>query len=828
MGLNPGHSDPIPKSSREPPFGTGRGRKVHTGKEDHPASGLLRLQWELAREINGGAEPTAMLENALDIAGGLPGVDGLWVWFLDAECGNMVLRHLRGIDPDTAEHLALLPHDSALCSRLILGNEVVEDWQDAWEEQVNLLRRAGWSDVGVWPLVSGETTIGALGAAAWSGGRLDPAAQLVLRTLALQLGGLVSTARLEADLRNSRYNLSQLFQNFRDYVFIAQASGQILYSNVDDCRQLDLGGGSPVGRHLEDYLPGCTGQMGPGGFPAGEESVSWTGRLRAADGRLLPVEVRAFEGRWDQAAVRYYLCRDVSHLTAMEKERARLITAIEQSDDSILITNSAGVIQYANQAFTRLTGYSREEVVGAGPSLLKSGYHKPDFYRNMWATLARGETWKGRIVNRKKNGERFTESATISPVRDPNGIITHYVAVKRDMTTEVALENRLRQSQKMEAIGTLAGGLAHDFNNILYALLGYCQLAMDDVPSDHPVWHSLEEIRKAGTRASNLVAKMLTLGCRSEADHIVVDLRPIVQEALDLARASLPTTIEFEVELEDSGCGVKCDPTQIHQVVLNLCTNAEHAMRAAGGRLTVRLEQVNLGRQDLDDLPNLSPGKHMRLTIADTGTGMDAPTLERIFEPYFTTKNPHEGTGLGLATVQGIVQNHEGRIFVDSHPGEGTTFSLYFPVSLGEAVGREETEAPARRVSGGGRVMVVDDERMIVELAAKALTKMGFTVSAYTDGLKALADFSQDPDQVDVVVTDQTMPRLTGFELAAKLLNIRPGLPIIMTTGYSEQLRNVDLAGSGISVLLSKPLKLAKLAEAVSDLIQANSFKIEV
>ncbi len=793
------------------------------------AEQLLERQLQLTEAITGQDQPTDILDQVLEIALTLDSVDGVCVWFMDESTGQMELRQYLGMAPEAAERLACIPTDASLYNQVVLGREVVGDWEYAWEELAILLRRDGWTDVGVWPLRYEETSVGAICALSRDGDGLAPGAARLLRSSALQLGALIGRARLEADLRNSRFNLDQLFANFEDLVFIVQPNGKILYCNCGEAGHPDLGTDNPAGHDIEDYLPGAAQ---PGNMPlAGLESAasrSWTGRMRQASGRLHPVEVRSFEGRWNQRTVRYILCRDLSRERVMEKERTRLIMAIEQSADSIIITDGAGTIQYTNPAFTRLTGYEKEEALGQNPRLLKSDKHGAQFYRQMWQALSRGEVWKGRITNRRKDGQEFAEFATISPVRDDSGIITHFVAVKRDVTGEVEMEERLRLSQKMEAIGTLAGGLAHDFNNILYAILGYCQLGLDDAPVGHPARQSIEEIRKAGERASALVAKMLTLGCRNEGAQVVTDLQPLVQEALDLARASLPTTIEFDVELEKSKQGVKCDPTQIHQVVLNLCTNAEHAMRPQGGRLTVRLDTVTTEGADRLRWPQLDPGPYARLVIADTGAGMDPETRHRIFEPYFTTKDANEGSGLGLATVQGIILNHAGRIYVESEPQVGTTFTLFFPVSCEDVVKPEDREDQNVKRRGSGTVMVVDDEEMIVEVVTKSLVKLGFQVHGFTEPVKALEHFQQDPRAVDIVVTDQTMPRLTGFELAARMLSIREDLPIVMTTGYSEQLLDIDLAEAGIALLLPKPLKIAKLADAVIGLVSANPPKLEV
>ncbi len=781
---------------------------------------LLNLQWRVARQVNSEAEPPAILDNILDLFMELPEVSGLWVWFLEKGTVPPRLNFHRGLSGDLVDFLSSYPLESPLLNQIRMGNEVLQNWLQAWDEQGRIFRAEGFDDVLVWPFSVDGKVVGSLGVLSRQAGGFPEDLTMIMRTFAAQLGGLISRARNEAELRNHRYNMAQMFYAVEDQIFVVSENGTILHSNEAWAGSAQLGVTNLVGRNVQEFLPGLASlhmQCSPNQDPA-ERIRSQQARMLLTDGHLVPVEIRSFAGRWDEEPVCYLICRNQAEIYNMERDRELLTTAIEQSEDSIMITNSSGTIQYTNSAFTHCYGYTPEEIRGANPRLLKSGVHGREFYQGMWSTLNRGEVWTGRMVNRKKSGEHLTEFTTISPVRDKNGIITHFVALKRDMTKEVVLEERLRQSQKMEAIGTLAGGLAHDFNNILYALLGYCQLALEDAPERHPVIDYLLEIQKAGNRASSLVAKMLTLGCRNESEKMVVDLRPIIQEALDLVRASLPTTITFDVDLQKSDHGVWVDPTQIHQVVMNLATNAEYAMRARGGILKVRLKAVELTTAEASRWSSLSPGKHMCLIMSDTGTGMDPATVERIFEPYFTTKNTDEGRGLGMATVQGIILNHEGRIYVESKEGVGSTFTIFLPVSQ-EAEVQDEVrnlDEAEKALDGTGCIFVVDDEKMIVDVQTKALTKLGYTVKGFTDGLKALAAFEKDPLGADLVITDQTMPNLTGFELATHLLSIRPEIPIIMTTGYSEQLQDVDLAEAGICQLLPKPIRISQLAEAVS------------
>lgn len=546
-------------------------------------------------------------------------------------------------------------------------------------------------------------------------------------------------------------------------------------------------------------------------------------RLVATDGREVPVEVRITAGSWDDEPVRYAVCRDLSEWSLMKDEMSRLATAIEQSAESVIITNRQGVIQYTNPAFSRVTGYDRDAARGRNPRLIQSGEHGQEFYEDLWGTLDQGETWSGRLVNRTRDGHRFVEDTTISPVRDEQDEVTHYVAVKRDVTQEVELTRRLQESQKMEAIGNLAGGIAHDFNNILYALLGFADLALDDLPEDHAAHVPVREITRAGARASDLVAKMLAFGRRSDAGHQALHLQDILQEVLDLARASLPATINFSIDLDPKCGAVMADATQIHQVVLNFCTNAGHAMQDDGGDLRIELKEITVTEDSSDASAGLTPGRWARLRVADTGSGMPPAVVERIFEPYFTTKRADEGTGLGLATVHGIVQNHRGHIQVGTEEGQGTEFMVYLPVK--EGVQRTETAAIETEsvLEGRGHVLVIDDEVMIVDVLKRGLERAGFQVTAFENPVLALQAFEADPRGYDVVVTDQTMPGMAGMEVAAKMFNLRPDVPIIMTTGFSAQVNEEQALAAGIRSFLTKPLKIKALAAEVDRWIQVPS-----
>ncbi len=539
-------------------------------------------------------------------------------------------------------------------------------------------------------------------------------------------------------------------------------------------------------------------------------------RLQTATGREKIVELDSVPFTFNREACFISLLVDVEERYKAEETRRRLVTAIEQARESIVITDNRGVIEYVNPAFTDVTGYSRDEVIGLTPRILRSGEHDTDFYRTIWETITAGRVWQGRIVNRRKDGILFTESATISPVRNTIGQITHFVAVKRDITHEVELEAQLRQAQKMEAIGTLAGGIAHDFNNILGAILGFTDMALLHCEPGSPLHENLSHIRKGGKRAADLVQQILTFSRMTTAEKEPVPVVPLVRESLKLLRASLPATIEIEQELDAAGMNVLANPVKIQQVVMNLCTNAFHAMRDKGGLLTVTLAPVPAAecRRMLTSVK----GDCVRLTVSDTGTGIDPETMERIFDPFFTTKGPGEGTGLGLSVVHGIVRDLGGTITVSSDPGQGTVFTVILPAvrrDLSPVLANLNEPLPG----GTEHILIVDDETDILETCKMMLQHLGYAVTLCSRPLKAVELVRAQEELYDLVITDQTMPKMTGTELINALLSIRPGLPIILCTGYSDKVNEEVARRAGARRLLMKPVELRKLARAIREVL---------
>jgi len=383
------------------------------------------------------------------------------------------------------------------------------------------------------------------------------------------------------------------------------------------------------------------------------------------------------------------------------------------------------------------------------------------------------------------------------------------------------LEAKLRQAQKMEAIGTLAGGIAHDFNNILGAIIGYAELAMMEVPDGSRVKHDLMEVFKAGHRARELVKQILSFSRQSDQERMPIQMRSIVNESIKMLRASLPTTIEIRQNIESDIATIEADPTQMQQVIMNFCTNALHAMSEEGGILEINLSETELDSYTASQYPDLSPGKYVRLTVSDTGHGMDKDVMERIFEPYFTTKEVGEGTGLGLAVVHGIVKDHGGTITVYSEPEKGTTFHVYLPVIEKAEEPEKETVEPLP--TGYERILFIDDEPGLVEIGKQMLEKLGYDVVVRTSSIESLELFREQPDRFNLVITDMTMPQMTGDKLAQELMQIRPDIPIIICTGFSERMTEEKAKEMGIKAFAMKPLVMRDLANTVRKVLDQSS-----
>ncbi len=466
-------------------------------------------------------------------------------------------------------------------------------------------------------------------------------------------------------------------------------------------------------------------------------------------------------------------------------------------------------------------------------------YGKPypfDFYPESFNNLMRMNLKKvketGEIIEQEGSvvdidGNELWFHSTLVPVNDDDGLIDYIIVVSADITEHKkaekknsVLESQLQQSQKMESIGTLAGGIAHDFNNILFPVFGYLEMILEDIPKDDPMRDNLEEIFNGAQRARDLVKQILTFSRQSDHELKPLKTQLVIREALKLLRSSIPSTIKMNENI-NKGCGlVMADPTHIHQIVMNLCTNAFHAMEESGGKLNVTLDEIQLTIDDLKS-PAMAPGPHICLMVSDTGHGMEQHIIDRIFDPYFTTKPTGKGTGLGLAVIHGIVKDYGGHINIYSEPGKGSEFKIYLPViQTSKTIVKTENDSPLQK--GNERVLLVDDENSIVQLEKKMLERLGYQVTVRINSLYALELFRDKPDNFDLVITDMTMPNLTGDKLAGELIKIRPEIPIILCTGFSETMSEAKAAYLGIKGFLLKPIVTKDLSQKIREVLDEN------
>jgi PAS domain S-box-containing protein len=494
-----------------------------------------------------------------------------------------------------------------------------------------------------------------------------------------------------------------------------------------------------------------------------------------------------------------------------EQERLRLGAAVEQASDCVAMLDLDGVIRYVNAAFTSVNRLAPDQAVGRSYFEFISGEPTAGALRE---TVNAGRMWRGQLTRPVTGGRPVELEIAISPVNDPSGAVIGWLVTEKDVTQENALQRQVRQAQKMEALGTLAGGITHDFNNILSTIFVNTELALLDLEPAHPARRSLPTVLQAANRGKELVKQIITFSRQKEWERKPLEVAPIVKEGLKFLRSTLPKDIAIN-EAIAADCGsVLADPSQIHQILVNLCQNASLAMADRAGQVDVRLEPVQVDSALAARHPDLKPGPHVRLTVADTGCGMTRELMERIFEPFFTTRKHGEGSGLGLSVVHGIVKSYDGAITVYSEPGKGSVFNVFLPQWTGEA-GAGKKDMKMRPEKGREHILLVEDEPSQLQGIARVLERLGYRVTAKPSGRAALASFRRKPEAFDLVITDQTMPRLSGVELARALTKIRPGIPVILCTGFSEKVNGETVGRYGIRAFVMKPFTMQEISKHI-------------
>ncbi|MDK9700004.1 MAG: PAS domain S-box protein [bacterium] len=540
--------------------------------------------------------------------------------------------------------------------------------------------------------------------------------------------------------------------------------------------------------------------------------IDWRHKLK--DGTLIYVDIIAnnieFLGRRARIAIAF----DVTERKHTEAERLRLFTAVEQISETVVIADAAGTIQYVNPYFEKATGYTRDEVIGNNPRFLKSGQHDQTYYQTLWSTLSSGNVWHGLLVNKRKDGTYFSEDATITPVLDVAGNITNYIAVKRDLTRERQLEEQLHQSQKLEAIGRLAGGVAHDFNNLLTVVNSNAELMVAEMPQDNPLYEGLRTIQEMVDRGSALTRQLLTFSRRQIQEMKLVSLNEICLGVTKLLRRLIREDIELRFELTDEPTTIKADSGQIEQVLMNLVVNARDAM-PSGGTLTIATRQrnANVTRDN-------QPGRFVVLTVSDTGIGMTKEVLERVLEPFFTTKPVGKGTGLGLSTVHGIVTQSGGTVTIASEVNKGTVVTVELPFST-EIFELAVEPGKPKNLLGNETILLVDDEPMILEMVKRILELKGYVVHTAENGQKALDRYAQLKGRIDLLITDVVMPHMGGAKLVDEIHIIQPDLKVLFISGYTTEDSVHQIQDLGIP-LLYKPFGSRDLIEAVRNVLDTN------
>jgi two-component system, cell cycle sensor histidine kinase and response regulator CckA len=651
-------------------------------------------------------------------------------------------------------------------------------------------------------------------------GRLAPAVRAALE----QRRAAAERRKADAALQASELRYRSLFENAGDAIMVADAAtGTIVNANR---RALDL-----TGRSLDelrtmrqaDLAPPELADVARAGFQSmarGERTTEPRIPIRHRDGHVTPVEISTAVIQ-DEAGrtLLVGVFRDLSERERAEAERALLGAALDQAAELVVITDTTGAIEYVNPAFEHVTGWTRAEVMGQNPRILKSGVQAPDVYADAWATLTAGGVVNTHFVNRRKDGSHYEAEVVIFPVRDPAGRITQYVGLQRDVSHEYELAEQLRQSQKMESLGQMTGGITHDFNNLLGVILANAALVRPQIPAGDPDGtRFVEDLTEAAHRASAMVRKLLAFSRRERLSLQPVALGPALHEAAGTLRHLLPENIRVDVATVGEGHTVSADPGAVEQILLNLATNARDAM-PDGGTLSIRAKPwTPASPQEAAQAGLVAGASYTAVAVTDSGAGMDAATAARAMEPFFTTKARGEGTGLGLAMVYGLMRQQGGHVTLASRPGAGTTVRLIFR-SGRPSVTQAERPAEGEVPRGSGTILVVEDQTMLRRAICEVLHRLGYVAIACADGLEALDVLAARSAEIRLVLSDLVMPRMGGVQLHEQMRERGHAIPLILMSGYAADSDEAALP-PGVP-LIEKPWTAETLGRQVSAVLGA-------
>ncbi len=626
-------------------------------------------------------------------------------------------------------------------------------------------------------------------------------------------------------LQDSEKRYRRLFESAKDGILILDAvTGKVVDANPFLLQLLGYSHEALCGKHIWELGVFKDIAASKDAFQAlqDNEYIRYEDLpLETQEGQSIAVEFVSNVYLVDHSKVIQCNIRDITAQKRAKAERTRLMAAIEQVGEGIFVTDAQGTIQFVNPAFKRMTGYSGEEAVGQNLRILKSGEQDELLYRNLWETVSGGTTWSGRMVNKRKDGTLYTEETTISPVRDALGQIVNYVAVGRDITEHLRLEGQFLQAQKMEAVGLLAGGVAHDYNNMLTVILGYAELALRKVDPDQPLHGDLEEIIKAARRSTDITRQLLIFARKQTIIPVALDLNQTVESMLTMLRRLIGEDIDL-VWLPEKGLGpVKMDPTQVDQILANLCVNARDAI-AGIGKITIETGSSVFDEAYCADHLGFVPGDYALLAVSDNGCGMDKKTKDQIFEPFFTSKEVGQGTGLGLSMVYGIVKQNNGFLNVYSEPGCGSTFRVYLPREAAQVVDARRERAVEIPPSQGETVLLVEDEPALLKMGTMMLEKLGYRVLAAGTPDEAIALAEEHMAELHLLLTDVVMPGMNGKDLAERLHVLCPDMKILFMSGYSVNVIGAQwVMDEGVN-FIEKPFSMKDLGVKVAEVLRGS------
>jgi|GEM_PF-1452479 len=638
---------------------------------------------------------------------------------------------------------------------------------------------------------------------------------------------LTKRKQIEIQLSESEGQFKALFDHSPDPCWIIDEHNLFRLCNIAAAKTLGYS-------DIEELASVHPSELSPEFQPDGRESYEKANEMMAIaqrqgvhrfewshcrkNGDCFPVEVTL--SRLESSDNKYLYCvwRDITERKKAEESLRKLSQAVEQAGESILITDKHGTIEYVNPSFTRMTGYTPEEVMGKNPRVLKSGNQTSEYYQNLWQTITSGKVWSGTISDRRKDGSQFPAIMSISPILDGNNQISHYVGIQQDMTDHQLLEEKFHQAQKMEAIGTLVGGIAHDFNNILAGITGNLYLAKKRSKENPGVQKQLTAVEELSFRAAGLIDQLLTFARKDRVVMQHFSLTPFIKETLKLLRASTPENIAISHDICTDALTIKGDATQLHQVLMNLVNNARDAVEdVLEPAIAIKLEAFVTDDQFIKHHPYFQPGRYAHLSVTDNGVGVPDGSVERIFEPFFTTKEQGKGTGLGLAMAFGAIKTHDGFIEVDSAKGEGSTFHVYLPL-VEEEMAPVSPDQEQEALHGNGEcILLVDDEADILMVGVEILETLGYQVLSAPDGVAAVDLFLANQDKISLVITDIVMPNLGGIKAIERIREVRPDVKVIFTTGYDKRQALPDAVALGTVELLTKPYNIKELSRCIAN-----------